>query len=94
MTKEFVIPPELSGQRIDRALSRLAPNLGTRAAKRLLASGRVAVDGRAAKSGQIARAGDRVRLAELPGDAPQALYIGSDADYAFFLNPRACIAFA
>ncbi|MGC8493955.1 MAG: RluA family pseudouridine synthase [Syntrophobacteraceae bacterium] len=66
---EFRVSEELSGQRLDRFLSALLPDLSRSHVKRLILENRVEVDGTAAKPSHETRAGEsiRVTMPEGPG---------------------------
>jgi 23S rRNA pseudouridine1911/1915/1917 synthase len=68
----YVVPAELCRERLDVALTRLAPDLTRARAQRLLQGGHVRVDGRSAKPAARLRGGERVEL-ELPEPEPQGL---------------------
>jgi 23S rRNA pseudouridine1911/1915/1917 synthase len=68
----FVVPSELAGERLDVALSRLAPELSRARVKRLADDGRVRVAGRAAKAAARLRAGDALEV-DLPAPEPSGL---------------------
>lgn len=57
-----IVPAELEGQRLDKALALLAPGMGLRGRKRLFEHFAVLVDGRPRPKGYRVRAGQTVRL--------------------------------
>lgn len=59
----FIIPPELAGERLDRVIIVLAPDLTRSAAQRLLKDGCVLLDGVVAKASDKARAGQSLAVA-------------------------------
>ena len=59
---EIIIEDSLAGERLDRALAALAPELGLRGRRRLIEGGRVHVEGRPAPAGLKLRAGQRLTL--------------------------------
>lgn len=65
----LIITPEDAGQRLDRVLARLAPDLGLRGRRRLCAEGRALVNGRPAPEAFKVRAGDTVEIAPAGFDA-------------------------
>ena len=76
---DFVVPPELAGERLDRAMARVAPSVTRGEARRLIAAGVVFVGGRrTAISSRAVRAGERLQwdapvlaaAPEAPGPAP------------------------
>lgn len=59
---EFVVPPELSGLRIDKVIATI-PLIATRSqAARLIQAGRVRIEGRILKASYEAQAGDRIDI--------------------------------
>ncbi len=63
----MTIPDELAGQRLDRALARLLPDLGRSAIRRMIDAGQVAVDGVVlSKPSAVAVAGATAVLQPLP----------------------------
>jgi len=78
--KSLTIGGSLVGQRLDRALARLVPDLGLRGRRRLLEDGLVFRNGRPGRAADRLRAGDRLDLQPLPtpGEIPRAT-CGHDA---------------
>lgn len=70
--RNFIIPPELSGERLDRAIVALAPDLTRSAAQRLLKDGHVLLDGAEAKASDKPRAGQTLALSP-PSSRPLQL---------------------
>jgi len=60
--RELVVPPELAGQRLDRVLAQLCPDMTRSAIQRLIKEGLVSVDGREAASSDKPAAGQRLTL--------------------------------
>jgi len=70
---DFVVPDELAGERLDRAMARVAPGVTRGEARRLIAAGVVFVAGRRTGiSSRAVRAGERLQWDE-PVEAPAAL---------------------
>lgn len=61
-TRAFTIPPDLAGERLDRVVIALAPDLTRSAAQRLLKDGCILLDGAVAKSSDKARAGQALTI--------------------------------
>jgi 23S rRNA pseudouridine955/2504/2580 synthase len=57
-----ILPPEEDGQRLDRALRRLAPTLNFVGIQKLIRTGQVRVNGKRAKADSRLAAGDDIRL--------------------------------
>ena len=75
---QLVIPLELAGQRLDRALALMLPEESRSRLARLIAEGHVRVDGKAATASRKVRSGESVEvaLAPRPADAthrPEAI---------------------
>jgi len=70
--RRFTIPPELSGERLDRVVVSLAPELTRSGAQRLLKDANVRLDGIAAKASDKARAGQTLTIFS-PSARPLAL---------------------
>ena len=68
----LVIPLELAGQRLDRALARLLPEESRSRLARLIAEGHVRVDGRAGEASRKVRSGESVEVALAPRPAETA----------------------
>ncbi len=66
---DLLVPPELSGLRLDVAVARLAPELSRARVQQLLADGRITIGGRAARASSRVRGGERIHL-EIPPPAP------------------------
>jgi 23S rRNA pseudouridine1911/1915/1917 synthase len=64
------IPPELEGERLDRALAQLAPELSRSTIQRLMDEGRVTLDGRPCTAKEKARVGSDVWVD--PGPPPRS----------------------
>ncbi len=64
------MPPSAEGERLDRALPALLPDLTRSQAKRLIDLGRITVDGERPKPGTILRAGRRLRIEPLAPERP------------------------
>jgi 23S rRNA pseudouridine1911/1915/1917 synthase len=60
--RALVIPKELSGERLDRSIAALMPELSRARVQALLEQGLVALDGRAAKSSERPQAGAQVEV--------------------------------
>jgi len=70
--RELVAPADAAGERLDVALTRLAPDLTRARARRLVLEGRVVVEGRPAKAALRLRGGERIALT-LPDPEPSGL---------------------
>ncbi|MFQ5743247.1 MAG: RluA family pseudouridine synthase [Acidobacteriota bacterium] len=69
----LVIPEEASGERLDRVLAELLPDLSRSQIQRLIAAREVMVDGKpAGKASQVAETGQRITLPNPPVRAPTA----------------------
>ena len=66
IASKLVIPLELAGQRLDRALARLLPQESRSRLARLIEEGHVRVDGRAAAASLKVRSGEAVEVALAP----------------------------
>lgn len=66
-SRELVTPEELAGQRLDRVLAQLLPEMTRSAIQRLIKDGQVLLDGRPAKASDKPAAGQR--LAVSPAEA-------------------------
>jgi len=69
----YVVPPELDGQRLDKAAAKLATGLSVARVKRAIEGGHVRVDGRRRAKGATVAAGETITivLEEVPSpDAP------------------------
>ncbi len=64
--REYVVPAELEGQRLDQAVTRLADDLSRAAVQRLIAEGLCRLNGETPKRADRVAAGDRVVLTILP----------------------------
>jgi 23S rRNA pseudouridine1911/1915/1917 synthase len=71
-TISLLAPQEVAGQRVDVAITRMAPELSRARAQRLLGDGHVRIDGKAAKPSGRLRGGERVEIA-LPDPEPSGL---------------------
>lgn len=60
--RRFTVPPELAGERLDRVVVALAPDLTRSAAQRLLKDGAVLLEGAPARPSDKAAAGQTLRL--------------------------------
>ena len=69
---KLVIPLELAGQRLDRALARLLPEESRSRLARLIGEGHVRVDGRAAAASLKVRSGETVEVVLAPRPADTA----------------------
>lgn len=89
MKRNFLIPAERDGQRLDRALEELVPGIGLRGRRRLCEIGRVLLNGRAGAPGVRVRAGQEVRLleAETSHSSPGVTVVARSADYAVLSKP-------
>jgi len=67
-----VIPLELAGQRLDRALAHMLPEESRSRLARLIAEGHVRVDGKAATASRKVRSGESVEVALAPRPADSA----------------------
>ena len=67
--QNFEVPPEAAGQRLDRFLSSLIPDLSRTRIQALLDEGRIQVDGVARKASHRVQAGESVGV-ELPAPRP------------------------
>lgn len=63
LERSFIIPPEFAGERLDRVIVALSPDLTRSAAQRLLKDGCVLVDGAVAKASDKARAAQSLTIA-------------------------------
>jgi 23S rRNA pseudouridine1911/1915/1917 synthase len=96
---KLVIPLELAGQRLDRALARLLPEESRSRLARLIGEGHVTVDGRAAAASLKMRSGETVEvaLAPRPADAahrPEAIelpVVHEDADLLVIDKPAGLV---
>ncbi|HET9597942.1 MAG TPA: RluA family pseudouridine synthase [Anaeromyxobacteraceae bacterium] len=70
--RELVAPADARGERLDVALTRLAPDLSRARAQRLVGEGLVSVDGRPAKAALRLRGGERIALT-VPDPEPSGL---------------------
>jgi 23S rRNA pseudouridine1911/1915/1917 synthase len=71
--ERYVVPPELDGQRLDKAAAKLATGLSIARVKRAIEGGHVRVDGRRRAKGAPVAAGETITIAtgELPSpDTP------------------------
>src|SRR6185312_6280368 len=71
--ERYVVPPELDGERLDKAAAKLAKGLSVARVKRAIEGGHVRVDGRRRAKGAPVRAGETITivLEEVPApDAP------------------------
>jgi len=82
--RRFTVPADLAGERVDVALTRLAPELSRARAQRLLEDGHALVGGRAAKPAARLRGGEEIRL-EVPAPAPSGL-VAQDLPLAVLLE--------
>lgn len=62
VARQLVVPPELAGQRLDRVVAALAPDLTRSAAQRLLKDGHILLDGTPAKGSEKVAAGQGLVL--------------------------------
>lgn len=72
-TLELVVPPELEGERLDRAIAKLASGMSRAKLRSAIEVGAVRVDGRRRPKGAPVRAGEKITLetARIPdADAP------------------------
>jgi 23S rRNA pseudouridine1911/1915/1917 synthase len=69
---QLVIPLELAGQRLDRALALMLPEESRSRLARLIAEGHVRVDGKAATASRKVRSGESVEVALAPRPADTA----------------------
>jgi 23S rRNA pseudouridine1911/1915/1917 synthase len=76
METRYVVPEGLTGERLDKALAKLAPSLSRARVKRAIEAGGVRVNGRRAAKGAPLSAGDVV---ELDPKQVEALLSGTDA---------------
>lgn len=61
-TRELVVPPQLAGQRLDRLLAQLLPDMSRSLLQRLIRDGQVLVDGAPARASDKPAAGQRLRV--------------------------------
>ena len=61
-TRVYLVPSDLAGERVDRILSRLAPDLSRSAAQRLLKDGCVLLDGSVSRASERPRAGQALLI--------------------------------
>ncbi|WP_428566541.1 MAG: pseudouridine synthase [Solidesulfovibrio sp. DCME] len=73
--REALVPPGMAGQRLDKAISLLWPEVGLRGRRRLLEAGGVTVDGRRRGAAYRVRAGEKLAALGLLG-APEAFFAG------------------
>lgn len=82
---EIVVPPELAGERLDRALVQLFPQLTRSLGQRLIREGAVTLDGVAGRASDKVAGGQRVALGprpDIPADfGPRAQTIPLDIVY-------------
>lgn len=85
----MAVPESLAGERLDRALAALAPELGLRGRRRLIENGRALVDGGPAQPGLRLRAGQTMAILPEPEgvDAPSVRVITATAGYAALDKP-------
>jgi 23S rRNA pseudouridine1911/1915/1917 synthase len=84
----FVVSPELAGQRLDRALTRLFPQMGLRGNRRAIAAGLALRNGRAEKASCRLRAGDRLEVLErAPFAAARPRFLSRRGEYVFVDKP-------
>jgi 23S rRNA pseudouridine1911/1915/1917 synthase len=69
---KLVIPVELAGERLDRALARLMPEESRSRLTRLIDEGHVTVDGRAMRANAKVKSGESVEVALVPRPAQEA----------------------
>lgn len=62
--RELTVPPHLAGQRLDRVLAQLVPDMTRSALQRLIKDGLVQVEGRTAAASDKPAAGQRLTLGE------------------------------
>ena len=75
---DFVVPADLAGERLDRAMARVAPGVTRGEARRLIAAGVVFVGGRRTGiSSRAVRAGERLQW-DAPVTAPAPVTAGPD----------------
>src|SRR5687768_16924465 len=99
ITSKLVIPLELAGLRLDRALARLLPEESRSRLARLIDEGHVRLDGRAAEASTKVRSGEAVEvaLAPRPADAsnlPEAIALAvvhEDADLLVIDKPAGLV---
>ncbi len=85
---EMTVSESLAGERLDRALAALAPELGLRGRRRLVECGRALVDGEPAAPGLRLRAGQTLAIApETLCDVPPLRVIIATAGYAALDKP-------
>lgn len=87
---QAVVPPDLAGERLDRAATLLWPKIGLRGRRRLIEAGALTVDGRARGSAYRVRAGEK--LAAL--DVPQAPATFAPADVPILFRSESYAALA
>jgi len=68
--REYVVPRELTGQRLDQALARLEPELSRAAAQRLIAQGLCLLNGEPGEKSSRVAAGDRLSVTLPPAVPP------------------------
>lgn len=69
---EYVVTEELAGQRLDRALTHMRPDLSRTRAQQVIRAGEVRVDGKPVKSSLVLEAGQHVTLSAEAHSAPTA----------------------
>jgi len=69
--RDYVVPHDLAGQRLDQALARLEPELSRAAAQRLIAEGLCLLNGEPGEKSSRVAAGDRLSVTLLPAVPPE-----------------------
>jgi 23S rRNA pseudouridine1911/1915/1917 synthase len=84
----FVVSPDLAGQRLDKALARLFPQMGLRGSRRAIAAGLALRNGRMEKAACRLRAGDRLEVLERASfAAARPRFLSLRGEYVFVDKP-------
>ena len=89
-TRTFIVPEELSGERLDVVLARLAPDLSRRQVRRMVDAGSVFLDGRRSQvCSRSVRAGTAIEVALAPprAEVPPVSILALDDDLAVIDKP-------
>ena len=86
------IPSNMNGRRLDAALAELLPNMGVRAARRILETHAALLNGKPASKGQILYENDHLNVFPphevlFPEDTPKPVLLACHGDFLAFLKP-------
>lgn len=88
---EWRVPEARSGQRLDRALEEIFPDLGLRGRRRLLEKGAILINSQSAKGATRVKTGDLVKILDQPEKegpaADNAFLLAVQEPYCFFYKP-------